>query len=438
VLFTASSMLCGAAPSLAAMIVFRIMQGLGGGGLQPMAQAIMSDSFPAHRRGLAFALYGVTVVIAPIIGPTLGGWITDSYTWRWIFFINLPVGLLALALIARLVEDPPYLKRARANGVKIDYVGVALLVLGVGALQIMLDKGQEDDWFGSHFILVLAIVAGVCLTGLAIWEWFYHEPFIEMRLFKNLSYLSCNLMMFVVGVVLFSSLVMLPQFMQTLMGYTATSAGLVLSTSGVISLLELPLVGKLTTKVQARYLAAFGSLLVAFGMYYSVGRLQLGMSFGFAQWMRVIQVLGLPFLFVPITLVAYVGLPAEKGNSIAGMLNFMRNIGSSVGTSFVTTMIARRAQLHQVYLTAHLTPGSPKLEEAAAGLAAHLTQSGLDAPTATERAYAMIYRGLVGQAVTLAYVDTFALLELGGILMFLLTFLLKKNDPHTGGKRPVE
>jgi DHA2 family multidrug resistance protein len=263
VLFTASSMLCGAAPSLAAMIVFRIMQGLGGGGLQPMAQAIMADSFPAHRRGLAFALYGVTVVIAPIIGPTLGGWITDSYTWRWIFFINLPVGLLAMALIARLVEDPPYLMRARANGVKIDYIGVALLVLGVGALQIMLDKGQEDDWFGSHFILALAIIAVVCLTGLGIWDWFYKEPIIEMRLFKNLSYLSCNLMIFAVGVVLFSSLVMLPQFMQTLMGYTATSAGLVLSTSGVISLLELPLVGKLTTKVQARYLAAFGSLLVA-------------------------------------------------------------------------------------------------------------------------------------------------------------------------------
>src|SRR5262245_38990133 len=228
-IFTVSSLLCGIAPSLALLLVFRIMQGAGGGGLQPMAQAILADSFPPERRGLAFALYGVTAVIAPTIGPTLGGWITFNYSWRWIFFINLPVGVLALGLVLRLVEDPPYLARLKAAGVKMDYIGIALLALGVGALQIMLDKGQEDDWFGSGFILTLAIVSAVCLIALVVWEWFHKAPVIDVRLFKNLNYLGANLMMFNLGILLFSALVLMPQFLQTLLGYTAELAGLVLS-----------------------------------------------------------------------------------------------------------------------------------------------------------------------------------------------------------------
>ena len=250
--FTASSLLCGAAPSLAMLIFFRVIQGTGGGGLQPMAQAILADSFPPQKRGLAFALYGITAILAPTIGPTLGGWITDNYSWRWIFYINLPVGLLALFLVSRLVEDPPYLKRTRTGGVRVDYVGIGLLVLGVAALQVVLDKGQEEDWFGSHFIVLLALTSAICLVSLVIWEWFQREPIIEVRLFKNVNFAVANLMIFVLGVLMFSSLVMMPQFLQTLMGYTAQNAGLVLSASGIVLLCEMPVVGQLTTRVPAK------------------------------------------------------------------------------------------------------------------------------------------------------------------------------------------
>src|ERR1700686_1270380 len=209
-LFPLSSLLCGAAPSLAMLILFRVMQGAGGGGLQPMAQAILADIFPSQQRGLAFALYGITAIMAPTIGPTLGGWITDNYTWRWIFFINLPVGLATWFLVRRFVEDPPYLAKLKAAGVKLDYIGIALLALGVGALQILLDKGQEDDWFGSRFITTLVIMATVCLISLVIWEWYQKAPIIDVRMFKSFNFASSSLMMFTLGILLFSSLVLIP------------------------------------------------------------------------------------------------------------------------------------------------------------------------------------------------------------------------------------
>jgi DHA2 family multidrug resistance protein len=434
VVFILSSLLCGIAPSLGLLLVFRVMQGAGGGGLQPMAQAILADSFPPQKRGLAFALYGLTTIIAPTIGPTLGGWITFNYSWRWIFFINLPVGLLALLLVFRTVEDPPYFSRLKAAGIKLDYVGVALLALGVGALQIMLDKGQEDDWFGSHFILTLAIVAAVCLLSLVVWEWFRKEPVIDVRLFKNFNYLSSNLMMFSFGILLFSSLVLMPQFLQTLLGYTAELAGLVLSGGAVILLLALPVVGQLTTKVQARYIIAFGWLCLAIAMYYSTKRIDLQMSFAAATWLRVAQVSGLGFLFVPITLVAYVGIPADKVNAVAGMINFMRNIGSSVGTSIVTTMIARRSQFHQTTLVAYTTPGNQSFQSLINGLAQRLAQSGMSLHEAQTQAYARIYQAVQAQAATLAYIDMFWVLAAGAAIMFFLSFLLKKNDPRAGGE----
>jgi MFS transporter, DHA2 family, multidrug resistance protein len=437
VIFTLSSLLCGIAPSLGAIILFRVLQGVGGGGLQPMAQAILADTFPPQQRGLAFALYGITAIIAPTIGPTLGGWITDNYTWRWIFFINLPVGILALFLVFRLVEDPPWVKRLVGAGVRVDYVGVALLILGVGALQVMLDKGQEDDWFGSRFILTLAILAGVGLVALVVWEWFYKNPIIEVRLFKNLNFLGANAMMFILGIMLFSSLVMMPQFLQTLMGYTAQSAGLVLSGGGLLLLFLMPVVGTLASKVQARYIIAFGWLTLSAGMYYSAQHLDLEISFRTASLVRVVQVFGLGFLFVPINLISYVGMPAEKSNSIAGLVNFMRNMGSSIGTSMVTTLIARRAQFHQVYLVAHTTPGQPSFSQMVKGLAAHLAASGLDVSRATSQAYARLYRALIGQATTLAYIDTYWVLAVGAAIMFLLSFALKKNEPGAGGEAAV-
>jgi len=434
VIFTLSSVLCGFAPSLAAIILFRVLQGAGGGGLQPMAQAIMADTFPPQQRGLAFALYGITAIIAPTIGPTLGGWITDNYTWRWIFFINVPVGILTLLLVFRLVEDPPWLKRVAGAGVKIDYIGVALLTLGVGALQVMLDKGQEDDWFGSKFILTLAVVAGLGLVSLVIWEWFNKAPIVDVRLFKNLNFLGANAMMFVLGIMLFSSLVMMPLFLQTLMGYTAESAGLVLSGGGLLLLFLMPVVGMLVSKIQARYIIAFGWLTLSLSMYYSTQHLDLEISFRAASLLRVVQVFGLGFLFVPINLVSYIGMPAEKNNSIAGLVNFMRNIGSSIGTSMVTTLLARRAQFHQVYLAAHITPGRPTFTLAAKALAARLTASGLDVTRASGKAYGLVYRALIGQATTLAYIDTFWVLAVGAGIMFFFSFALRRNDPGGGGE----
>ncbi len=435
--FTLSSLLCGIAPSLGGIILCRTLQGAGGGGLQPMAQAILADIFPPQQRGLAFALFGVTAVVAPTIGPTLGGWITDNYTWRWIFLINLPVGILTLLLVYRLVDDPPWVKGATGAGVKFDYVGVGLLALGVAALQVMLDKGQEDDWFGSRFILTLAIVAGVCLASLAIWEWFHKAPVIEVRLFSNFNFLSANAMMFVLGILLFASLVMMPQFLQTLVGYTSTLAGLVLSGGGLLLLMMMPLVGILITKIQARYLIAFGWLALSLAMYYSTQRLDLQISFRSASTLRVIQVAGLGFLFVPINTVAFIGMPAEKSNAIAGLMNFMRNLGSSVGTSMVTTLIARRAQVHQAYLVTHVTPGRPTLNQTVAALAMHLATSGLESTRAMSQAVGRIYRETIAQATTLAYIDTFSVLAIGSAIMCLLSFALKKNDPGTGGEVAV-
>jgi DHA2 family multidrug resistance protein len=431
-LFTVSSLLCGIAPSLGLLLVFRVLQGVGGGGLQPMAQAILADTFPPHQRGLAFALYGITAVTAPTIGPTLGGWITFNYSWRWIFFINLPVGILTLFLVYTVVEDPPYIKRLRDAKVRLDYIGIALLTLGVGALQIVLDKGQEEDWFGSNFITTLAIIAAVGLISLVIWEWYQKAPIVDVRLFKSFNFASANLMMFILGIMLFSSLVMMPQFLQTLVGYTSQLAGLAISAGGVMLLFEMPIMGQLTTKVPAKYLIAFGWLCLCFAMLYSTRRIDLQISFSAALWLRVTQVIGLGFLFVPITLVAYIGIPPDKNNAVAGIVNFMRNMGSSVGTSIVTTMIARRSQFHQQVLAGNTDLGNPNFQNSVNGLAQRLAHSGLGAYEAKMQAYARIYRSIQAQAGSLAYIDTFKLLAVGAAIMFFLAFILKRNNPGGG------
>jgi DHA2 family multidrug resistance protein len=437
-IFTVSSLLCGFAPSLGFLLLFRIMQGAGGGGLQPMAQAILADTFPPEKRGLAFAAYGITAIMAPTIGPTLGGWITFNYSWRWIFFINLPVGVITWFLVRRFVEDPPYLQRLKRAGVKLDYVGIALLTVGVGALQILLDKGQEDDWFGSRFITTLIIVATVCLISLVVWEWFEKAPIIDVRMFKNFNFASASLMLFMLGILLFSSLVLMPQFLQTLLGYTSELAGLALSAGGLVLLIETPITGQLTTKVQARRLIAFGWLALSVAMFYSTKRIDLQMSFSAATWLRIAQVVGLGFLFVPITLVAYIGIPAEKNNSVAGIANFMRNMGSSVGTSLVTTVIARRSQFHQLRLVEKARIDNPNFTNAAHGLGRHFANGGLGKHEALATAYAQIYQAVQRQAASLAYIDTFMVLSVAAGIMFLLSFMLKKNDPGGGGVHVAE
>jgi DHA2 family multidrug resistance protein len=437
--FTISSLLCGIAPSLGMLLLFRVLQGAGGGGLQPMAQAILADTFPPEQRGLAFALYGITAIMAPTIGPTLGGWITFNYSWRWIFFINIPVGVLTWILVRRFVEDPPYLSKVKAAGVKLDYIGIALLTLGIGSLQVLLDKGQEDDWFGSRFITTLVVTATVCLISLVIWEWFQKNPIIDVRMFKSFNFASACLMMFTLGILLFSALVLMPQFLQTLLGYTSQLAGLALSAGGFVLLMEMPIMGKLTTKVQARYLIALGWFLLSIAMFYSTKRIDLQISFRAATLLRITQVLGLGFLFVPITLVAYIGIAPEKNNAVAGIVNFMRNMGSSVGTSLVTTLIARRSQFHQARLVEYARPDNPNFQNSVNGLAARIQHAGgMSKPDAITQAYARIYDSVQAQAASLAYVDTFMVLAVGAGIMFFLAFLLKKNDPGGGGRIIVE
>jgi DHA2 family multidrug resistance protein len=437
-IFTVSSLLCGFAPTLSFLLLFRVLQGAGGGGLQPMAQAILADTFPPEKRGLAFALYGITAIMAPTIGPTLGGWITFNYSWRWIFFINIPVGVMTWFLVRRFVEDPPYLQRLRRAGVKLDYVGIALLAVGVGALQILLDKGQEDDWFGSRFITTLIVVSAVCLISLVVWEWFAKAPIIDVHMFKNFNFAGASLMMFMLGILLFSSLVLMPQFLQTLLGYTSQLAGLALSAGGLVLLMEMPIVGQLTTRIQARRLIAFGWLSLSIAMYYSTRRIDLQISFSAATWLRIAQVVGLGFLFVPITLVAYVGIAPEKNNAVAGIVNFMRNMGSSVGTSIVTTLIARRSQFHQLRLVEKTRIDNPNFSNAVQGLTQRFVNGGLGRHEAQATAYARIYQSLQAQAATLAYIDTFMALAVAAGIMFFLSFALKKNDPGGGGATMAE
>ena len=435
--FTFSSLLCGMAPSLGVLLTSRVLQGAGGGGLQPLAQAILADSFPPEKRGLAFAIYGATAVFAPAIGPTLGGWITDNYSWRWIFFINLPVGLLALALVARLIEDPPYLAHSKLAGLRMDYIGFGLLAVGVGALQIMLDKGQEDDWFGSGFITLLAIVAGVCLTALVIYEWFKKDPIVEVRLFKNINFATANLMMFMMGVALFGGVVMMPLFLQTLMGYTAENAGMVLSAGALLVVLELPIIGRLTTLIQARYIIGVGWMLMAAAMYLSTQNIDLLISLPSATWLRIAQAIPIGLIFIPVTMVAYTGIPPEKSNVVSAMVNFMRNIGSSVGTSIVTTLLARRAQFHQVHLVSQMSSDNPLFQERINAMAQHLMEAGVGTYQAQQQAYASLYAMVRDQAQTLAYIDTYWTLAIVAGLMFCLSFMLKGNDPRSGGSQPV-
>src|SRR6202041_425543 len=435
VFFTVSSFLCGIAPSLGFLLLFRVLQGAFGGGLQPMAQAILGDSFPPAKRGLAFALYGITAICAPAIGPTLGGWITDNYSWRWVFYINVPVGALALGLVYQLVEDPPYIARLKARLSGFDFVGFSLLTLGVGALQIVLDKGQEDDWFGSHFITILVVIAVVGLVSLVVWEWLQKEPIVDVRLFKSFNVATTNLMFLMLGAALFSSTVLMPQLLQTLMGYTAQKAGMVLSAGALVVLVVLPMVGRLTTRFQARHIIAFGWIGLAVAMYISSKQVDLLMSFRSATLLRVWQYIPVAFLFVPLTLAGYVGLAPEKTNAAAGLMNFFRNMGQSVGTSAVTTLIARRSQYHQSVLAEYTTSG--RFRSSIRVLAIRLTRSGLSAHAAQQQALGRLYGLVQAQAAVLSYIDVYWLLAMGSVIMFVASFLLKRNEPGKSGKVSV-
>ncbi len=431
-IFTVSSFLCGLAPNLPLLVLFRVVQGAGGGGLQPVSQAILVESFDRKRQGMAMAMYGMGVVVAPIIGPTLGGWITDNYTWRWIFFINIPVGVLAVLMTSALVSDPPYLvRKGLKDGLKIDFIGLGLLSVGLGFLQVVLDKGQRDDWFGSNFIVWCSVVAAAGLVGTVIWELRQKEPIIDLRLFKDRNFSMATFMMFMLGVVLYGTTVLLPILVQTLMGYTAELSGLVLSPGAVLTMLTMPLVGKLLGKFEARWLVVGGMLTLGLGMF-QLSRLNLYVSFWTLVTTWMVSRAGLGLLFVPINVMAFYFVPKEKTNNATGLINLARNIGGSIGISLVTTLEARRAQVHQNILVSHLTAYDHGYQAALDHLNRTLQAAGSSATEAMARAHGMIYSELVRQSSMLAFVDVFWLLALTCLAMIPLMFLMKKTRPQKG------
>ncbi|MGO9088903.1 MAG: DHA2 family efflux MFS transporter permease subunit [Candidatus Sulfotelmatobacter sp.] len=430
-LFTVSSFMCGLAPNLATLIICRILQGAGGGGLQPSEQAILADTFPPAKRGMAFAVYGIAVVTAPAIGPTLGGWITDNFTWRWIFFINIPVGILSILLTSRLIQDPPYFKRRKLSETSIDYVGLGFVALGLGTLQVILDKGQREDWFESHFIVSLSLICVASLIFVTIWEWRHKDPIVDLHLFRNSTFGISNLLMFMLGFALLGSTLLLPLFMQTMLGYTAQQAGLALMPGGFMIMLLLPLVGFLLSRYSPRWLLLFGLTVLSASLFHMT-RFDLEIDFRTVVMARVFQAVGMAFLFVPINTAAYSFLPRDKNNAASGLMNLARNIGGSVGISVVTTMLDRRTQVHLTNLSSHLSPTNPALQSVIQGAASALRAHGASAAGATQQAYALVQASVIRQATMLAYVDCFWFLGLAILLMIPMVFLMKKNKAGGG------
>jgi DHA2 family multidrug resistance protein len=431
-IFTISSLLCGIAPSLGFLILFRILQGLGGGALQPISQAILVESFPREKQGVAMAFYGMGVVVAPVVGPTLGGWITDNYSWRWIFLINIPVGVLSILLTTLLIVDPPHLiRKTFANGLKLDYVGLGLLSLGLASLEILLDEGQRDDWFGSNLIVTAAVIAAVALVGVVIWELRQPEPVVDFRILKNRNFALSAVTMYAVGFTLYGSTAILPIFLQTILGYTAMLSGLVLSPGGIAMMFGMAIVGRLLSRIEARWLIIFGLLLAAVGLFQMSG-FTLDVDFRTAMWARTVQALGMAFLFVPINTSAFSSVEREKLGYATGLMNLFRNIGGSAGIAMVTTILARREQFHQQVLVSHLTPVDGAYASTIQSTASALAAQGASAADAASQAQGVLY-GIVGRhAAMLAVNDTFWILALVFLGMIPLVLLLRKTAAPAG------
>ena len=425
-MFTACSLLCGLAQTLPMLILARILQGLGGGGLATSEQAILADTFPVEKRGQAFALYGMAVVVAPAIGPTLGGWITDNFNWHWIFFINLPVGLFSLYLSNRMVEDPPFLKERReaSRHQKVDFMGLGLVALGVGLLEFTLDKGQEKDWFGDPMIRTTAVLAVCLLIFFCYWEWNHPEPIVDLKLLKNRNFGTAVFLQLILGMVLFGSTVLIPQYLQVLLGYTAERAGMVLSPAGFVMVIMMAIAGRTLGKIDPRLmvcLAYIGTSLTIFNLT----RLDLTTSFGTATEWRMLQVICLPFVFIPISTLNYVGVPVTKSNQISSLSNFARNLGGSAGTALLTTFIARSAQVHQMQLAANVVPGTVAYNSFMDRLKEVLVRHGMSSTMAAQTALGEAYQMMLRQASMLSNKNAYAILSWTVLMLSPLPFLMR-------------
>ena len=424
--FTLTSLCCGMATSLTQLIIFRVLQGLTGGGLQPLAQAILLETFPKERHGHAMAAFGIGILLAPILGPTLGGWITDNYSWRWIFYLNLPVGALSLVLMNRFVFDPHYVKRSKES--RVDLWGIGFLALGIGSLQILLDTGQRKDWFSSQYILVFT---GLCVFGLValiVRELMTDHPVVDLRVLRDRSFSAGVFLISLLGFVLYASLVLLPLYLQTLMGYPAYNSGLALSPRGIGALLFTPLAGHLTTKTDPRRLLAVGMVLGSITMFQLSG-LNLYAGFWDIFWAQVLQGIALSFLFIPLMSLAMSHISPEKMGNATSIFNLMRNIGGSVGIALMTTFLARRAQIHQNHLVAHITPGNVHVIRVLRGLKANFVVHGIDGVTASRKALAAVYGMVQQHATMLAFVEAFWIMAVVFLLMLAFLPLLQYSKP---------
>ena len=422
-IFTLSSAICGAAGSLGMLIVARIAQGAGGGALQPIAQAVLMESFPPEKRGSAMAVFGLGVVVAPIIGPTLGGWITDNYSWRWIFYINIPIGILAVVMCNMFVEDPPYIRQQKPG--RIDYIGFGLMALALGTMQLVLDKGQEEEWFASSFITWLTILAISAAIAFVIWELRSREPIVDLRVLANRNFAVGTSLMIVMGIVLYGTIAMLPLFLQTLMGYPAVASGMAVSPRGFGAIASMLIVGRLINRVRGRYLVMFGFTVLGYSIY-QFSYINLQISISSIVWPNIISGFAMGFIFVPLTTMALGTLSNEQMGNASGVFNLMRNTGGSVGIATVTTLLARGIQTHQAAMVSHLTPYDPAFQERVHQLGGGVSGAG------TQRAFAGIYGILVRQATVLSYIDIFRLLAFLCVLCVPATLLFARVKRKSG------
>jgi len=428
VIFTVSSFMCGAATSLGVILIARALQGAGGGALQPMSQAILFETFPPEKRGIASAAFGLGVVVAPVLGPTLGGWITETYTWRWAFYINIPIGILAVILISRFVEDPPYVRIAKPG--RLDAIGLGLLAVWLGALQIILDKGQEDDWFGAIWIRYAAVILVISFAGFLIRELTHDKPLVDLRIFKNRNFAVGCLLIALFGVVIYGIVTILPLFFQTLLGYTALAAGWAVSPRGMGAIVAMPIVGLLSEHVDNRWLIATGFLGVgACTFWLGTVTLQIGEFSLF--WAIILSGFFIGFVFVPLVTMAMGRLPNELLGNAAGLYNLLRNVGGSVGISIVNTLLVRRMQVHQSELAHSIAAGAPGVRERLQAIARALAIHS-DPVTAAKRATKIVELNLLQQSQLWAYIDDFRYLALLCLACIPIAFVLQRVRARPG------